>query len=90
MYTKERRCDDYVIVLRGKVDGHSTGEDGEGTVIESKNRTKKLFMELREYERVQLECYMLTGYNKALLTEHYNETENCSEYSHDSEFLKCV
>jgi len=88
MYTKELyRCDDYVIILRGKVDGHSTGDDGEGIVIESKNRTRKLFMELRDYERVQLECYMfLTGYNKALLTEHYNETENCIEYSHDSDF----
>ena len=88
MYTKELyRCDEYVILLRGKVDGHSTGDDGKGVVIESKNRTKKLFMELRDYERVQLECYMfLTGYQKALLTEHYNQTENCIEYSHDSDF----
>lgn len=88
MYIKELyRCNDYVIVLRGKVDGHSIGEDGKGVVVESKNRTRKLFMELRDYERVQLECYMfLTGFDKALLTEHYNETENCIEYSHDSEF----
>lgn len=83
MYTKELyRCDRYVIVLRGKVDGQS-GD----TIVESKNRTKGLFHELRDYERVQLECYMfLTGLDKALLTEHYNKTENCIKYSHDEGF----
>ena len=88
MYTKELyRCDDYVIILRGKVDGQSTGEDGEGIIIESKNRTKQLFKRLRSYEQVQLEAYMfLTGYQKALLTEHYNDTEHCIEYQHNEEF----
>ena len=88
MYTKELyRCDDYVILLRGKVDGQSIGEDGEGIVIESKNRTKQLFKQLRSYEQVQLEAYMfLTGYQKALLTEHYNDTEHCIEYQHNQEF----
>ena len=83
MYTKELyRCDRYVIVLRGKVDGQS-GD----TIVESKNRTKGLFHELRDYERVQLESYMfLTGLNQALLTEHYNKTENCIQYSHDEGF----
>lgn len=88
MYTKELyRCDDYVILLRGKVDGQSIGEDGEGIIIESKNRTKQLFKRLRSYEQVQLEAYMfLTGYQKALLTEHYNDTEHCIEYQHNEEF----
>lgn len=88
MYVKELfRCDDYVIVIRGKVDGHAVGEDGEGVIIESKNRTRGLFKELRSYEQVQLEAYMyLTGLNKAILTEHYNDTEHCIEYIHDSEF----
>jgi hypothetical protein len=83
MYTKELyRCPTYVILLRGKVDGQT-----EDTVIESKNRTKKLFMELRDYERVQMECYMcLTGHKRALLTEHYNDTEHCIECNHDEEF----
>ena len=83
IYTKELyRCDRYVIVLRGKVDGQS-GD----TIVESKNRTNGLFHELRDYERVQLESYMfLTGLNQALLTEHYNKTENCIQYSHDEGF----
>ena len=74
------------MVLRGKVDGLS-----DGTIIESKNRTRKLFQEIREYEQVQLEGYILTGFTKALLTEHFNDTECCVlEYTHDRLFWeKC-
>jgi len=89
MYTKELyRCDDFCILVKGKVDG-IVGSD---TVIESKNRTKRLFKEIRDYERVQLECYMyLTGYSKSILTEHYNDTECCLEYSHDEDFWRqCI
>lgn len=78
------RCEEYVVMLRGKVDGQS-----DDTIIESKNRTKCLFKVLRGYEQVQLESYMfLTGLNKALLTEHYNDTHHCIEYIHDEEFWK--
>ena len=88
MYTRELyRCDDYCILLKGKVDGIA-GD----TVVETKNRTRRLFKELREYERVQLECYMyLTGYDKSILTEHYNDTNHCIEYSHNEEFWQeCI
>jgi hypothetical protein len=88
MYTKELyRCDEYILILRGKVDGQVINEGGEGVIIESKNRTKNLFKTLRVYEQVQLEAYMfLTEFKKALLTEHYNDTEFCIEYDHDEEF----
>ena len=88
MYTKELiRTDNYCIILRGKVDGMSGG-----TVVEAKNRSKRLFKELRDYERVQLEAYMfLTGYNKSILTEHYNDTSHQIDYNHDEIFWKqCV
>ena len=88
MYTKELvRTDDYCIILRGKVDGVS-GD----TVVEAKNRCNRLFKELRDYERVQLEAYMfLTGYNKSILTEHYNDTSFQIDYTHDEQFWKeCV
>lgn len=88
MYTKELvRTDRYCIVLRGKVDGMNGN-----TIIEAKSRRNKLFMELRDYERVQLEAYMfLTGYEKALLTEHYNDTSNQIEYNHNEIFWQgCV
>ena len=88
MYTKELiRTDNYCVVLRGKVDGMS-GD----TVIEAKNRCNRLFKELRDYERVQLEAYMfLTGYNKSILTEHYNDTSFQIEYARDKQFWsECV
>ena len=88
IYEKELyRCEDYVVKLRGRMDGRTGLSDDGATIIESKNRTKQLFEELRGYEQVQLESYMfLTGRQKALLTEHYNETNHCIEYSHDEEF----
>ena len=88
MYTKELvRTDKYCIILKGKVDGIS-----DDTVVEAKNRQNRLFMELRDYERVQLEAYMfLTGYNKSVLTEHYNDTSNQIHYLHDEGFWQlCV
>lgn len=88
MYTKELvRTDKYCIVLKGKVDGIS-----ENTVVEAKNRQNRLFMELRDYERVQLEAYMfLTGHSKSVLTEHYNDTSNQIHYLHDEGFWQlCV
>jgi len=90
MYTKALyRCDDYVVILKGKVDGCSEDDDGVGVIIESKNRTRCLFKKLRSYEQVQLEAYMfLTGLEKSMLTEHYNDTEFCIEYLHDEEFWK--
>ena len=88
MYTKELvRTDKYCIVLKGKVDGIS-----DDTVVEAKNRQNRLFMELRDYERVQLEAYMfLTGHSKSVLTEHYNDTSNQINYLHDDVFWQlCV
>ena len=88
MYTKElHRTDKYAIMIRGKVDGVS-----EGIIVESKNRTSRLFNELRQYEQVQLEAYMfLTDMKEALLTEHYNDTSNEIPYTHDNEFWSaCV
>jgi len=83
LYTKELiRNDNYCIILKGKVDGIL-----DDIIIESKNRSKKLFLELRDYERVQLEAYMfLTGLNKSILTEHYNNTSNQISYNHDDQF----
>jgi predicted Zn-dependent peptidase len=90
LYVKELYRDPdekYNIVLKGMVDG-LTGEK----IVETKNRTKRLFHELRQYERVQLEAYIfLTGIKDAVLTEHYNEESNEIEYSHDDCFWeKCL
>ena len=62
------------------------------TIIETKNRTRKLFYKLRDYERVQLEAYMfLTGKNKSLLTEHYDGESSEISYDHNQEFWdQCI
>ena len=70
------------INIRGKVDGICS--DG---IIEIKNRTKYLFMELRGYERVQLETYMfLSGLKKSTLVEYYNDESNQIEYDQCDEY----
>ena len=85
LYSKElyRSPDEsYCLILKGKVDGQSGDR-----IIETKNRTKRLFKVLREYEQVQLEAYMyLTGIYKATLTEHYNDESYEIDYEHNHEF----
>jgi len=83
MYTKELyRNDKYALIIRGKVDGLSDNK-----IIETKNRTNRLFKVLRPYEQVQLEAYMfLTEIENAILTEHYNDESHELYYSHDQQF----
>lgn len=81
------RNDRFEINIRGKVDGIA-----DDCIVESKNRTSRLFNTLRPYERVQLEGYMyLTGLTKCMLTEHYDDTSNTIHCIHDKLFwMKCV
>ena len=83
LYSNDR----YEINIRGKVDGIA-----DGYIVESKNRTNRLFNTLRPYERVQMEGYMfLTGLNKSVLTEHYDDTSNTIHCIHNEPFWnKCV
>ena len=83
LYSNDR----YEINIRGKVDGIT-----DGYIVESKNRTSRLFNTLRTYERVQLEGYMfLTGLNKSILTEHYDDTSNTIHCVHDELFWnECI
>lgn len=45
----------FSIQIGGKIDGINKQD---GSIIEVKNRMKKLFLELRDYEKVQLMCYL--------------------------------
>jgi len=74
----------FKIVIRGRVDGMS---EEDSCIIESKNRSKYLFKTLRPYERVQIEAYMfLSGMQRCILTEYYNDESFEIDYSHDEEF----
>lgn len=85
MYEKELYCDSerkFNIILRGKIDGMN-----DEYVVETKNRTKRLFNMIPDYEKVQLNAYMfMTGKEKALHIECYNEDQNSVEYDFDKLF----
>ena len=85
MYERELYCDinrKYNIIIRGKIDGMN-----DGYVVETKNRTKRLFNMIPDYEKVQLNAYMfMTGKEKALHIECYNDDQNSVEYEFDKLF----
>ena len=85
MYEKRLYSNDdnnYKVVLRGKVDGMN-----DEYVVETKNRTKRLFNMIPDYEKVQLNAYMfLVEKEKALHIECYNEDQNSVEYDFDKVF----
>ena len=82
--------------LGGKVDGVLQDND-DITVIEIKNRMKKLFKSLRSYEKVQVYAYMkLLSCNKCRLieclkTKEYNETNfNVINVEYSEEYYKKI
>ena len=71
-----------LMMRRGKVDGIV-----DDVIVETKNRAKRLFHRIPNYEKVQLEAYMfLTEMDKAIHIECYNEEQNKTDYNHDAEF----
>ena len=85
MYEKELYVDpnkQFNVILRGKIDGMN-----DEYLVETKNRTKRLFNMIPDYEKVQLNAYMfMTGKEKALHIECYNEDQNSVEYDFDKLF----
>ena len=72
----------YQVILRGTVDGMN-----DEYVVETKNRTRRLFNKIPEYEKVQLNAYMfMTGKEKAIHIECYNDQQNQTEYGFDKLF----
>jgi hypothetical protein len=76
------RCD---YIVSGCVDGIINGD----TVVESKNRMRRLFKTIPEYEQVQLEVYMwLTDLKKAVLVENYDTEQFIIPYEHSPDKWK--
>lgn len=86
MYEKELYTDSdriFSIIIRGKCDGEIKDE----CIVETKNRSKRLFNMIPDYEKVQLNAYMfLTNKEKSLHIECYNEEQNSTEYDFDKFF----
>lgn len=82
----------FIIQIGGKIDGIRSTD---GAIIEVKNRMKKLFFELRDYEKVQLMSYLyLFGSSKGFLVEALkgkDKTElNIIECPFDEEFMNNI
>ncbi len=61
------------IILRGRVDG--VREDG--SIVEIKKRTRRLFGVLKEYEAIQLQCYLnIMERDYGVLVEDFHGTKN--------------
>ena len=61
--------------LGGRIDGINETED---TIIEIKNRVKRLFYNLRDYEKIQVYAYMyILNVNDSRLVECYKEGKTC-------------
>ncbi len=68
--------DQYKVYVGGKCDGVSM-IDNEPTIVEIKNRIKRLFGCVPEYERVQLMAYMfIYDIRRGILVESYNQKKN--------------
>ena len=84
--------DKFSIRVGGKIDGINKKD---GTIIEIKNRMKKLFYELRGYEKVQLMCYLyLFKASKGYLVEAYRKKEgtdvNIIECDYDEDMMNKI
>lgn len=82
----------YKIIIGGKIDGINNEN---GNIIEIKNRINKLFYELRNYEKVQIMCYMYLFQTKKghLVESHKKENNpniNIIEVLYDQDYMQYI
>jgi hypothetical protein len=66
----------YTFQLVGKIDRLHVEEDGTKTLIEIKNRVNRLFYKVKDYENIQVQCYLqLLDLERAKLIEHYKKED---------------
>ena len=80
------------ICIGGKIDGINKNN---GSIIEVKNRMHKLFYTLREYEKVQIMCYMhIHNSNNGHLVEAHKKKDgtdiNIIEVSYDNSYMNDI
>ena len=75
------------IMIRGKIDG-MTADD---KILEIKNRTKRLFGEVRLYEYIQVQCYLfIYDMQCADLAENFKSEMNIFAIERDDDFISEV
>lgn len=78
----------------GKMDGiyRDTNSNQESSyVVEVKNRTRGFFSTLRDYEKTQIQLYLLmTGFKQAKLVERYESNLRVTQIFRDDDYIKDV
>ena len=85
-----KKTADYFWYIGGKMDGiYIDPENPENNyVVEVKNRTKGFFTSLRDYEKTQIQLYLLlTGFKTAKLVEKYNTKIRVTEVILEQEYI---
>lgn len=75
------KTDHHTFTIVGKIDRFDIGDDGTKTLIEIKNRAKRLFGCLKEYEHIQVQTYLqLVQLEKAKLVEQYPQSDTLNVF----------
>lgn len=85
-YLKILTNEDFILRISGKVDGIE-GEGDNKVLIETKNRRRRLFDDIPDYEKVQMCIYMkMTNLKTAKLLQYYDDQESVIDYEFDEDF----
>jgi len=80
---------DFEIV--GKIDRIQEMDDGSRVLVEIKNRTKRLFRKVPDYEYIQVQTYLqMLNLERARLVEQFNSQVLSHDIERDDEFWKNV
>lgn len=81
---------EFVYTIGGKIDGiQGSGKDR--ILVEVKNRQKRLFNFVPEYDKIQIYAYMfLTGISKANLVESFNGESKTHSFEFDVEYWNFI
>jgi hypothetical protein len=85
-----RKTNNFSWFIGGKMDGIYVDENdiNNNYIIEVKNRTKGFFSSLREYEKTQIQLYMLlTGFNKTKLVEKFKDKIRVTDVPLEKEYI---
>jgi hypothetical protein len=84
------KTEKYTWFIGGKMDGIYIDTDNpvNNYVVEVKNRTKGFFNSLREYEKTQIQLYLLlTGFKNSKLVEKYNSKIRVTDVEVEQQYI---
>lgn len=87
------KASNYDWYICGKMDGVyvDSSNPERSYIVEVKNRTRGFFSSLRDYEKVQIQAYMLMrGMRRSQLVEKYNSRIRVTEIYYDSDFVNDI